>query len=331
MRLLAFSLSILLYSSVCLSTQKVQFIALGDMPYNNKEVAQLTPPKGNIAAAIQALAPPVLIYYGDFKSGGPNCTNKLINQRQTLIANLNPFKSVYTPGDNDWTDCDLPYLKKRFNELERLDYLRSVFFAGDGLNMTRDIAGLKRQPGFVENAQWQIKGLAFGTLHLPGTNNGRDEIYLSDKKKTLNAVERRGEYNKAWVNKLFASAQSAKGLVIAFQADMYRPEITKPYKPCTAKERVNCDGYQKIRGQIERLAAQYKKPVLVVHGDTNAFCLHQPIKSVAANLWRLNGPGDYKIIDAAKVVFDPTNKQMPFTVSAVLSGESFPEVCDYSR
>ena len=35
---------------------------------------------------------------------------------------------MFTPGDNDWTDCDRPS-NGGFSSLERLDYERKVFFS----------------------------------------------------------------------------------------------------------------------------------------------------------------------------------------------------------
>ena len=85
---------------------------------------------------------------------------------------LNPHKTVYTPGDNDWTDCDRFNLSALYDELERLNYLRQLFFHQDAHQLTRDIPGLIRQEGFIENALWKIDPVVFATLHIPGTNNG---------------------------------------------------------------------------------------------------------------------------------------------------------------
>jgi hypothetical protein len=36
--------------------------------------------------------------------------------------------AMFTPGDNDWTDCDRP-ANGGYNSRERLDYERGLFFA----------------------------------------------------------------------------------------------------------------------------------------------------------------------------------------------------------
>jgi len=47
-----------------------------------------------------------------------------------------------------------------------------------------------------------------------------------------------------------------------------------------------------IRDTIEEMSQSFNKPVLVVHGDTNAYCFNQPATEIT-NLWHLNGPGDF--------------------------------------
>jgi hypothetical protein len=74
------------------------------------------------------------------------------------------------------------------------------------------------------------------------------------------------------------------------------------------------------------------KPVLLIHGDTNAYCLDQPFSTrQAPKLWRLNAPGDYQVIDAAVIAFDPASADRPFKVTGLLSGQPAPGVCDFSR
>jgi len=313
------------------TAKKVSFVAIGDMPYKKQEIAMLTAPNGDIVKAIKQLNPDVLVHFGDIKAGGASCTNELLLSRREQLFNLHPFKAVFAPGDNDWTDCDRTSLYPRFNELERLNFLRSHYFSGDGNKLTRDVAGLTRQPQFIENATWSINDLIFGTINVPGTNNGRINIKLGDVDKVLDEADRRDAFNETWVNKLFEQASGANGLVITFQADVYQPSSKKYPVECTMDNRSKCDGYMKIRRQIEQKSAQFDKPVLIIHGDTSAYCFQQPIAKQATNLWRLNGLGDYSISDAAQITFDPNNKEMPFTVVSLLGQQILPAVCDYNN
>lgn len=314
-------------NSVDETQNNVTFVVIGDMPYSDEEDESLTAPDGEFVKAIQAIKPAVLVHYGDFKAGGEDCTDILLETRQAQIFALYPYRVVYTPGDNDWADCDRTNMTVRFDELERLAFIRKLFFEGTGLEMTRDIPDLVRQNGLPENAMWRIDDLVMGTLHIVGTNNGREEILKSDVNQALDAVDERDALNQVWLQQLFESAKSAQGLVVLFQADIYRVGDDKP--SCTSENRTDCDGVKQIREAIENMALSYKKPVLIVHGSSNAYCFNQQSEQVT-NLWHLNGPGDFKVIDAAQVVFSPNDVE-PFKVSGVLDPTKPPLVCDYSR
>ncbi len=310
------------------TTEKLtRFVVIGDMPYTDTEYALLEHPDGAIASAIKALNPPVLIHLGDFKRGRLSCTDELYKDSYRQIAHLNPHKTVYTPGDNEWTDCDRFNTSVRYDELERLNYLRLIFFHQDQYQLTKNIPGLIRQEGLIENALWKIGPVVFATLHIPGTNNGRKEILRSNIEAALSEADYRDQSNEKWLQQLFTAAESAQAVVIAFQADMFDFDHDKPV--CSAENRTECDGYRMLRDLIKSTVTQFKKPVLVIHGDTQAYCLHQPYAGIP-NLWRLNAPGDIKYIDASQILFDPENKIMPFTVTGLLDPKPAPAVCDDS-
>lgn len=69
----------------------------------------------------------------------------------------------YSEGDNDWTDCDRESMTVRFDELERLTFIRYLFFRGPDLETTRDIPDVIRQAGLPENPQWRMGNLVMGT------------------------------------------------------------------------------------------------------------------------------------------------------------------------
>ena len=330
-----FFISLTLLSSSALASdltrptaeKSTQFVVIGDMPYTDTESALLEHPDGAIAKAIKALNPPVLIHLGDFKRGRLSCTDELYKDNYRQIAQLNPHKIVYTPGDNDWADCDRFNMSARYDELERLNTLRQIFFHQDAHQLTKDIPGLIRQEGFIENALWEIDPVVFATLHIPGNNNGRKEILRSDIQAALDEADYRDQSNGKWLQQLFAAAESAQAIVIAFHTDMFDFDHDKPV--CSAENRTECDGYRMIRELIKTKALQFKKPVLVIHGDTLAYCLNQPYTEIP-NLWRLNAPGDIKYVDASQILFDPKNQAMPFTVTGLLDRKPAPAVCNDS-
>lgn len=304
------------------------FVVVGDMPYMAKEDRMLTLPDGKLVLAIHELNAPVLIHYGDFKGGGESCSGSLLTKRKEQMFSLNPHRVIYTPGDNEWTDCDRKDLEETFSEIESLKRLRALFYKDKKLDLSRDIPHLVRQKEQIENSMWKVGNLLMGTLHIVGTHNARTNILLSDVNTTLDAVDRRDALNLIWLKTLFEHAKDASGLVILFHADIYRFKGDAP--ACTKINRLKCNPYKNIRDGIEALALVYKKPVLVIHGDTNAYCFNQQSTEIS-NLWHFNGPGDFKVSDAAQIVFHETNTSFPFEVRGVLNKQIPPAVCSYKH
>ncbi len=83
----------------------------------------------------------------------------------------------------------------------------------------------------------------------------------------------------------------------------------------------NCDPYATLMDSLRDQAASFDKPVLLVHGSTGSYCLFKDFGAPdAPKLWRLNGPGDFVVIDASLVTFDPDSEN-PFTVKGVSTGD----------
>ena len=100
----------------------------------------------------------LLIHLGDIKSGSSACTDAYIG---SIRDALNSYSGalVYTPGDNEWTDCHRNSGDPR-NPVERLNFLRTQFFPDAGLTLglaPRQVftqAGDEDFPAFVENQAW---------------------------------------------------------------------------------------------------------------------------------------------------------------------------------
>jgi hypothetical protein len=97
------------------------FIALGDNPYGDP--AAVNPPYEALIAEINSHSPSFTVHIGDIKSGSTPCDDAMLNQQ---LAYMNSFASamIYTPGDNEWTDCHREKAGK-FDPLERLAFLRA--------------------------------------------------------------------------------------------------------------------------------------------------------------------------------------------------------------
>lgn len=298
----------------------VEFVVLGDIPYGQGQVGTLE----NIRIKIKEKAFPFVIDYGDVKGGGESCD--LIPERRDLIYGLLPGKVFYTPGDNDWTDCDRPSAGG-YDELTRLDMLRRIFYSQD-LPSNPEWHIARQGPDYPENARWEYGRLQFATLHIVGTDNGRNEISKSDVPRALDAVDARDRANLTWLEAAFgsATARNAEGMVIVMHADPFDIEH-RQYRdrPCTGQERQECNPYLAFLERLTERAGRFGRPVLLVHGSTSNYCLDRGFGGWrAGKLWRLNGPGDFIVIDAAVVTFDPHNRT-PFAVRGLSTNDAAPE------
>ena len=323
---------------------EVRFVVLGDLPYpdgNVGENSQQSVVNNKIRDAIGTRdpAPSFVIHYGDFKGGSEPCSDKLFRERRSEIKALLAGRVFYTPGDNDWTDCDRgPAVDGKRWELDWLDFVRKEFFTGsDAIRVTLPH---ERQESYPENARWTLDDVVFATLHLVGTDNGRNKIKIDGQDapealetKALDRVDARDAANLAWLYAAFVEAVTtkAKAVVVTVHADVTDVKKKRRGKRCTPSRRKKCDAYVHFLDHLRELAKDFGKPVLLVHGSTDDYCLDRGFGNhIAPRLWGLNGPGDYWIdrdegtsggvLDAAEVVFDPNNEDRPFTVETLLEG-----------
>src|SRR5262245_1357257 len=84
--------------------QPFEFPLIGDVQYHARAEREFQ----NVMAAIDAAPLAFVVHAGDFLGslarGGGICSDAMYAQRLAEFqASAHPF--VYTPGDNDWTDC----------------------------------------------------------------------------------------------------------------------------------------------------------------------------------------------------------------------------------
>ena len=107
----------------------------------------------------------------------PPCTDA---HYRTALDRFNGLRHpvVYTPGDNEWTDCWLPG-SGSFAPRERLTSLRKIFFADPHQSLGGRRVPLRTQADhrefseFVETVRWSHAGVTFATVHLLGSRNGQ--------------------------------------------------------------------------------------------------------------------------------------------------------------
>jgi hypothetical protein len=270
------------------------FVVIGDTPYAAEDEAML----GEAASLVRDGRYPFVIHVGDYKGGMAPCTAEHDERFAGLIAALAPTPVIYTPGDNEWTDCDRnkdETTGKPYSDLARFKRVRERFFAEAPL--TPKAFEFERQNGQPENASWRHEGVRFATLHVVGTANGRNWVTGDPLAETEAAVDARESSNAAWLRHAveLARREGALALVIAMQADPVADARTAGGEPCVGvvDHDRRCDAFIDLRRAIRDAAVAFGRPVLVIHGDTAPFTLNQDFAGdEAANLWRLNAAGD---------------------------------------
>ncbi len=279
------------------------FAVLGDVPYPESAVPAFEAMMGAIDAEPLAFA----VHVGDFKAGGKSpCTDALYAARKASFdRSRHPF--VYTPGDNEWTDCRRDSNGKA-DPIERLAKLREVFFSDAfSLGRTRmpqsvQSACAQRSetactcPGLPENRLWSRHGVVFATVHLVGSNDNNGFDAANDAEQRC-----RWAANRAWMQDAFrlAGSPGQRGLVIFAHADPWERSDNAIFAPFLQEM---ADGAKRIG-----------RPVLFVHGDSHIPRVDQPFTDAGGrrvdNLTRLEVPG-FPIVGWMKVTVDPNDPDL---------------------
>lgn len=311
----------------------VSFIVIGDTPYSADDQSMLD---GAVPLITQG-GFPFVIHIGDFKGGGAPCDGRADDAFEALTARLAPVPVFYTPGDNEWTDCDRrtdPATGAPYSELNRLASLRSRFLSHPFDDAARAF-GAARQEGFGEHQTWRYAGVRFVTLHMVGTENGRSFVQGDPHEAASAEADSREAAALAWLRSAADTArkEDARAMVVAFQADPTEPRSEKALGvQCrgVAREEQKCDAFRDVRAALFESARSFSGPILLIHGDTSPFTLNRDMAGdEAPNLWRLNAAGDagvgvagspYGTSDVTRVTvtFDREN---PFTAEGLTTNK----------
>lgn len=255
--------SVVLVLALALSpalAERFSFVAIGDMPYG--EMA----PFERLIEVVNAAKPSFAVHVGDIKSGSSPCTDEYVLKVRDLF-NTFAMPLIYTPGDNEWTDCHREKAGK-FDPLERLAFVRRTFFPS---NQSFGVQKLTLEPQsadpkytkFVENRRWSLGGVLFATLHVVGSNNN-----LQRNQAAVNEYIERNAANLAWLESTFAkaSAEGVKAVVLFQQADMMFEETNEDKR----------SGFSETLALLKEKIKAFGKPVLLVHGDSHSFIVDNP-------------------------------------------------------
>lgn len=274
------------------TASELNFVALGDLPYGSDTTAGAK--YRALINAINRTDSQFSIHVGDFKSGSTACSDEqFLLQRRHFEQFRIPV--VYTPGDNEWTDC---HRKNNggYDPLERLSKLRGLFFSPK-TSLGASPMSLESQPlalpsfsAYVENQRWVREKILFLTVHIVGSNNNFET-------RDLKAVEEffeRDRANRAWIDSGFdlAVQEGLNAVVIAFQADVFESASVEATFP-------RHSGFANVVGEtLLPRAKRFGRPVLLINGDTHKFRFGRPFflngRSLD-NVYQLVVPGDQDV------------------------------------
>jgi hypothetical protein len=254
---------------------KFQIGLMGDQHYDAKSSAQFP----NIMADMNRADLAFVVHVGDI--GSPNfgsCKDETFYKRRDEF-NQSRHPLIFTPGDNEWTDCHEAGIP---DSLERLSKVREVFFQNDQTLGKRTFSldqqsNDSRYTKYRENARWVIGNVVFVTLHIPGSNNNFGRTPQMDAEY----VERNAA-NLAWMKQSFdyAKKNNNLGMMILIQGNPQFQD-TWPQRRSSvlslAPPSKKVSGYAEFLSSLQNEVLAYNKPIALVHGDSHYFRVDKPL------------------------------------------------------
>jgi hypothetical protein len=311
----------------------------GDLPYSDVQAQTGVP---NLIADMNNSDIAFSVHDGDLKAGNgivgsvtpTTCVDALYTQALDYFNSLNK-PAMFTTGDNDWTDCDRPS-NGGFDSLERLQHERQVFFSTDsslgketmtqevqsaplcvGTNDPNPADGATFPTPCVENRRWTFHKVTYATLNVQGSCNNLCDTLSATDPAEYNA---RNAADIAWLQQTFdeATAQNSAGVMIIWQGDPgfdtsgYQGAPKRDPKTLVETDG-NPDGFHDILAKLRDLTIAFKKPVVLVHGDSHYFMVDKPLLDSQGrrveNFTRVETFGDHTKINSAHPEWDTNDVQ----------------------
>ena len=263
----------------------------GDLPYSDVQALTGVP---NLIADMNDQELAFTVHDGDLKAGNgtPNSVTPTTCSDALYVQALGFFNSlrapaIFTPGDNDWTDCDRAS-NGSFSSLERLDHEREVFFSTPfslgqhrmrlEVQSTPLCLGVKGPVPCVENRRWTVGDVMYGTLNVQGSCNN-----LCDTAPDPLEFAARNAADIAWMHDTFAQAKIRGSAAIMFISqgdpgfdltDGTRGPLRDP-KTLTETDG-QPDGFKAFLLALRDEVIAFQRPVAYVHGDSHYFRVDKP-------------------------------------------------------
>jgi hypothetical protein len=302
----------------------------GDLPYNSVQATVGVP---NLIADMNSQNLAFTAHDGDLKAGSGPCPDTLYTD---ALARFNSLKApaIFTPGDNDWTDCDRA---AGYNSLQQLDKERALFFSTpftlgqhhlrQEVQSTPLCLGYAGAPGVysnvpcVENRRWTVNGVTYATLNIQGSCNNLCDVNPDPMEEAARTAA-----DVAWMQETFAEAKRRNSAAVMFisqadpgfdATDATRGPVRDPQS--LAETDGAPDGYQSFLLALRDAVVDFKKPVAYVHGDSHYFRVDKPfLNSLGQRLENFtrvetygdNAPNGTNDVNWLKVYVNPNTREV---------------------
>jgi hypothetical protein len=257
----------------------------GDMPYSTLQATIGVP---NLIDDMNRQRLAFTVHDGDLKSGAGDCSDSIYFQALGYFQSLEA-PAMFTPGDNDWVDCDR---NSAFSSRERLDFERRLFFSTPftlGHDRIRQqvqteplCLGVAGPVPCVENRRWSIGGVTYATLNIQGSCNN-----LCDTAPDPAEYMARNDANIKWLRETFEEAARRRSAAVMLLTqgnpgwDLSDPTRAPTRNPTTlAQTGGQPDGFVDFLTALRDEVTAFRKPVAYVHGDSHYFRVDKPFLDI---------------------------------------------------
>ncbi|WP_348758086.1 hypothetical protein [Candidatus Methylocalor cossyra] len=254
----------------------------GDLPYSTAQKVGVS----NLIADMNSQRLAFTVHDGDLKAGSSECTDSVYKEAVDYFNALRA-PAIFTPGDNDWTDCDRT---PGYSSLAQLDKERAIFFSTPfSLGKRRLRQEVQTTPlcldakgnsvACVENRRWHVGRVIYATLNIQGSCNN-----LCDVDPNPAEYAARNAATIAWMRDTFAQAKARRAVAVMLfsqanpgwdQTDGKRAPLRDP--KTLAETDGKPDGFQEFLSALRDEVIAFRRPVAYVHGDSHYFRVDKPL------------------------------------------------------
>ncbi|MBP89546.1 MAG: hypothetical protein CMJ64_23025 [Planctomycetaceae bacterium] len=271
-----------------------RFLATGDLPYSEAQDGKFR----RLLKQSEDEDFAFLMHVGDFKAQSVPCSDDEFTKIRDLFQSY-PKPVVYTPGDNEWTDCH----GVGSDPIERLKQVRQLFYSDPKTLRLDQLHAVPQSHNpkyatYVENYRFSRAGVLFIVAHVVGSGNN----LRPDDPPAMEEYRKRNEANLAFLNESFAEAlkTDVPGVAVVIHAN---PDF----------ENGSGEGFKPFLSTMRSFLSKYKKPVVCIHGDSHYYRIDKPLKSEAGatylNFTRMEVFGSPNVAGVV-VTIDPSDSQV---------------------